>query len=338
MPHLWNLARRDIDFSPEPGRFILTGSAVPADDATRHTGATRFIRIRQRTMTWAEKTHALHTEGVSLSGLFQGHQPKGDLTTAPLSGIVSEVLRPGFPGLIDAPQEIVVRSLVSYLQDIASTDVNRLANLRSEPVVIEQLLTALARSTAAEASIGTLRKDISQVLPAPSETTMAKLLELLRRVFVLEALPAWTGALRSKARLRRSPTYHLADPALAAAALQADAARLTADLNTLGLLFESAVIHDLLVYAEAIGGRVFRYRDSNNHEIDAVITMADGSWGAVEVKLGGGQVERGKTSLNTAIAQINADPPAFRAVITSTGFTAVLPNGTLTFPLSALRP
>ena len=113
---------------------------------------------------------------------------------------------------------------------------------------------------------------------------------------------------------------------------------MTADLNTLGLLFESAVIHDLLVYAEAIGGRVFRYRDSNNHEIDAVITMADGSWGAVEVKLGGGQVERGKTSLNTAIAQINADPPAFRAVITGTGFTAVLPDGTLTFPLSALRP
>ena len=338
IPQIWNLARREVDFSAEHGRFILTGSAVPAADPIRHTGATRFIRVRQRTMTWAEKDNRLNDDGVSLRALLDGVRPSSSMSTAPLDEIIRGILRPGFPGLLNAPPDIGARSMESYIKDIATTDLNRLANLRSEPAVIEQLIPSLARSTASDVSQSTLRRDISRTLPAPSEATVAKLLELLERVFILEPIHPWAVSLRSKARLRRSPKYHLADPALAAAALHADAARLGADLETLGFLFESAVIHDLLVYTEALGGHLYHYRDSNGHEIDAVITMPNGTWAAIEVKIGGGQVQRGAQSLASAIAQIDMAPPAFKAVITGTGFKAALPDGTITFPLHELRP
>ena len=338
VPQIWNLARREVDFSPEPGRFILTGSAVPTADPIRHTGAARFIRVRQRTMTWAEKSGCLNADGVSLRALFDGAIPQPSMSAAPLEQIVHGILHPGFPGLLSAPSDIAARSMESYIKDIATTDLNRLASLRSEPAVVEQLIASLARSTASEVSQATLRKDMSRTLPAPSEGTTAKLLELLERVFLLETIRPWAVSLRSKARLRRSPKYHLADPALAAAALHADANRLSTDLATLGFLFESAVVHDLLVYAEALGGHVHHYRDSNGHEIDAVLTMPNGNWAAIEVKLGGGQSQRGAGSLTSAVAQIDTAPPTFKAVITGTGFTATLPDGTITFPLQALRP
>ena len=338
VPQIWNLARREVDFSPEPGRFILTGSAVPTADPIRHTGAARFIRVRQRTMTWAEKGDCLNDDGVSLRALFDGAIPQPSMSTAPLEQIVHGILHPGFPGLLSAPSDIAARSMESYIKDIATTDLNRLASLRSEPAVVEQLIASLARSTASEISQATLRKDMSRTLPAPSEGTTAKLLELLERVFLLETIQPWAVSLRSKARLRRSPKYHLADPALAAAALHADANRLSTDLATLGFLFESAVVHDLLVYAEALGGHVYHYRDSNGHEIDAVLTMPNGNWAAIEVKLGGAQAQRGAGSLTSAVAQIDTAPPTFKAVITGTGFTATLPDGTITFPLQALRP
>ncbi|MCL3777431.1 MULTISPECIES: DUF4143 domain-containing protein [unclassified Actinomyces] len=338
VPQVWNLARRAVDFSNQPGRFILTGSAVPTADSIRHTGASRFVRIRQRTMTWAEKTGELTSPGVRLCDLFAGSDLTSSMHASSLADVVDNLLIPGFPALRNATAAVRTRALTGYLRDTATTDLGRLAMLRSEPVLVEQMLAALARSTATDVSQATLRRDIARVLPAPSEATVAKLLELLQRVFVVEAVPPWTTALRSKARLRRSSAYHLADPALAAAALGAGAARLKRDLETLGFLFESAVVHDLLVYAEAAGGRVYRYRDSNGHEIDAVITMPDGAWAAVEVKLGGGQVSAGAARLVQAVAQLDAPPPAFRAVITGTGFTATLPDGTLTFPLDALRP
>ena len=175
-------------------------------------------------------------------------------------------------------------------------------------------------------------------LPRAVDPLMARVLTLPERVFILEAIPPWAVSLRSKARLRRSPKYHLADPALAAAALHADTSRLSADPETLGFLFESAVIHDLLAHTEALGGHLYHYRDSNGHEIDAVITMPNGSWAAIEVKIGGGQVQRGAQSLASAIAQIDMAPPAFKAVIIGTGFRATLPDGTITFPLHELRP
>jgi predicted AAA+ superfamily ATPase len=338
-PQLWNLVRRAVDATAEPGLFILTGSAVPPDDVTRHTGAGRFLRLRERTMSWWEKLDSA-TGAVSLAGLFEGSLPKTDLGAAPdLDTVIDNLLRPGFPAMTALAAAQSADRLRGYIDDVARTDIRRVADIRHEPEVIKQLIVGLARSVASEVTYKTLAADIRVVAPTIDEETVSNYVGLLQRLFVVEAQRPWTPALRSRARVRTSPKFHLVDPALAAAALGAGAQQLRADLNTLGTLFESAVVHDLTVLTP--GGEVRHYRDSNGKEIDAILTLPDGRWGAVEVKLGGQQVGAGAQSLQAVIAQVDTaaiGEPTFRLVVTGTGPILVTDDGTVTAPLTALGP
>jgi uncharacterized protein len=340
-PELWNLVRRAVDSAVEPGRFILTGSSVPADDVTRHTGAGRFLRLRQRTMSWWEKLDA-PTCSVSISGLFDGDLPKTDLDASPdLDTVIDNLLRPGFPAMTALSPSQSSDRLRAYIDDVARTDIRRIADIRHEPEVVKQLIAALARSVASEVTFKTLAADVRAVAPTIDEETVSNYVGLLQRLFIVEAQRPWTPKLRSRARVRTSPKLHLVDPALAAAALGAGPQQLRGDLNTLGILFESAVVHDLTVLASRIDGAVTHYRDSNNKEIDAIVTLPDGRWGAVEVKLGGQQLTAGVKSLQAAIAQVDIaaiGDPAFRLVVTGTGPILVTDDGTVTAPLTALAP
>lgn len=338
---LWNLVRRAVDAGPGPGRFILTGSAVPDDDATRHTGAGRFLRIRQRTMSWREKLETTGTS-VSLAGLFDGEQPASDLTTSTdLDAVVDGILRPGFPAMTRLEPEQSAARLGAYIDDAARVDIHRLADVRHSPTVIIHLIRALARSTASEVTFATLASDLRSVAPAIDPETVSRYVDLLGRVFLVEAQQPWTPTLRSRARIRTAPKLHLVDAALAAAALGAGRRTLLADVETLGLLFESAVVHDLTVFAATIAGEVRHYRDSNGYEIDAIVSLPDGRWGAVEVKLGGKQLATGAASLDRAVAQIDTTrtgEPAFRLVVTGTGPVVVTESGTVSAPLHTLAP
>lgn len=340
-PELWNLVRRAVDASPERGRFILTGSALPADDITRHTGAGRFLRLRQRTMSWWEKLPPASTS-LSLGDLFEGATPTPNLDAAPdLDDVVDGVLRPGFPALVDLDPDQSATSLRAYLDEVGRADIQRLADVRHGPDVIRRLIVAIARSVASEVAFTTLTADVRAVAPSINAETISTYVGLLERMFVVEAQQPWAPALRSRARLRTAAKLHLVDPALAAAALGAGARQLRGDLTTLGLLFESAVVHDLAVHASAFGGEVRHYRDSNGKEIDAIITLPDGRWAAVEVKLGGPQMSAGALSLRDAVAQIDTEvvgEPALRLVVTGTGPILTLDDGTVTCPLRALAP
>ncbi|MGA4508536.1 ATP-binding protein [Propionibacteriaceae bacterium G1746] len=224
---------------------------------------------------------------------------------------------------------------------MARTDIRRLADIRHEPRVVKQLIAALARSVASEVTYKTLAADVRAVAPAIDEETISNYVRLLQRLFVVEEQPPWTPALRSRARVRTTPKLHLVDPAMAAAALGAGADHLRADLTTLGVLFESAVVHDLAVLVSAIDGEVSHYRDSNGHEIDAVLTLPDGRWAAVQVKLGARQLASGAGSLARVIEHVDAavvGEPAFRLVVTGTGPVLVTDDGTVTAPLAALAP
>ncbi|MGL5830127.1 MAG: ATP-binding protein, partial [Angustibacter sp.] len=303
-PELWNMVRRAVDSAPQPGRFILTGSAAAPDDATRHTGAGRFLRLRERTMSWWEKLDA-PTSAVSLAGLFEGRLPQTDLGAAPkLDCVIDHLLRPGFPAMTALSPEQAEDRLRGYIDDVARTDIQRIADIRHHPEVIKQLIAALARAVASEVTYRTLASDLRTVAPVIDEETVSNYVGLLRRLYIVEAQPPWAPALRSRARVRTSPKLHLVDAALAAAALGAGSTRLHRDLTTLGTLFESAVVHDLTVYASGMGGEVSHYRDSNGKEIDAIITLPDGRWGAVEVRLGGQQIAAGVASLQAVIDQI----------------------------------
>lgn len=340
-PDLWNLVRRAVDATPERGRFILTGSAVPADDATRHTGAGRILRLRQRTMSSWEKLEPASTS-VSLSALFDGMRPSPDLDAAPhLDVVIDDVLRPGFPALVDLDVENSATFLRAYVDEIGRADIQRLADVRHSPDVIRRLIAAIARSVASDVAFTTLTADVRTVAPSINAETVSTYVGLLERMFIVEEQRPWTPALRSRARLRTAPKLHLVDPALAAAVLGAGHHQLRSDLTTLGLLFESAVVHDLAVLTTALGGEVRHYRDSNGKEIDAVITLPDGRWAAVEVKLGGPQVTAGAASLRDAVAQIDTvavGEPAFRLVVTGTGPVIMFDDDTVTCPLRALAP
>lgn len=340
-PELWNLVRRAVDSAAEPGRFILTGSAVPADDVTRHTGAGRFLRLRQRTMTWSEKLEA-PAHSVSLAGLFSGELPAADLTAGPeLDEVIENLLRPGFPAMTGLSLAQSADRLRGYIDDVARTDIHRIADVRRDPEAIKQLIAALARSVASEVTFQTLAEGVRAIAPRIEANTVSTYVGLLGRLFIVEAQQPWTPALRSRARMRTSPKLHLVDPALAAAALGAGSKQLKAELSTLGVLFESAVVHDLTVFASTLGGEVRHYRDSNEKEIDAVVTLPDGRWAAVEVKLSGTQVPYAIGALRDVIRQIDTDlvgEPAFRLVVTGTGPILVADDGTITVPLSALAP
>lgn len=340
-PVLWNLVRRAVDAASEPGQYILTGSAVPDDDATRHTGAGRFLRIRQRTMTWWERNPG-SVPAVSLTCLFAGEHPSSNTGRAPsLDDVIEMLLQSGFPAMSALNPVQVAARLRGYLDEVARTDIHRLADVRHEPNVIKALLTALSRSVASEVTYSTLVADLKVVAPRIDPETVSKYVELLERLFIVERQSAWTPALRSRARLRTSPKFHLADPALAAVALGAGTPQLAGDLATLGTLFESAVVHDLNVYASALGGEVRHYRDSNGNEIDAIVSLPDGRWGAVEIKLGGRQLAMGSKSLNKALGHIDikaVGEPVFRLVVTGTGPIMTIDDGTISAPLHALAP
>lgn len=340
-PELWNLVRRAVDASARPGRFILTGSAVPADDVTRHTGAGRFLRLRQRTMSWWEKLGP-GPIAVSLAALFDGARPAPDLDAGPgLDAVVDGVLRPGFPALVDLETDQSAARLRAYVNEVGRTDIQRLADVRHNPDVIRRLIAAIARSVASDVTFATLTADVRAVAPSINAETVSTYVGLLERMFIVEPQQPWTPTLRSRARLRTAAKLHLVDPALSAAVLGAGARQLRRDPTTLGLLFESAVVHDLAVLTAPLDGEIRHYRDSNGKEIDAIVTLPDGRWGAVEVKLGGPQMTAGATTLRDAVSQIDTDAigePAFRLVVTGTGPVLTLDDGTVTCPLRALAP
>lgn len=340
-PEMWNLVRRAVDAGGRRGRFILSGSAVPADDVTRHTGAGRFLRLRLRTMAWYERLPPGPVGTVSLAGLFAGERPIAGREAIDVNDVVTRLLTPGFPALSDLAWAEATTLLRAYIDDVARSDLPRLAAFRRDPAVIGHLIAAIARSPGAEVSYATLAADLQAVAPRINAETVAGYVRLLERLFTVEMLPPWVPRLRSKARLRRTGKCYLADPALAAAVLGADPESLRTDLAVAGMMFEAAAVHDLAVLAAPIGARVHHYRDSTGREIDAVAILPDGRWGAVEIKLGGLAVPRAARSLGAAVEQI--DPaamgaPSFALILTGTGTVATINDTMVTCPLHLLVP
>ncbi len=277
---------------------------------------------------------------MSIARLFEGIRPSAYANTEiELDHVVDHILRPGFPAMTALSPEQSADRLRAYIDDVARTDIRRLADVRHKPDVIRQLIAAISRSVASEVNCTTLANDVRVIAPNIDLETTSSYVELLQRLFIVDSQQPWTPKLRSRARLRVSPKLHLVDASLAAAALGAGPVHLRNDLETLGMLFESAVIHDLMVFVSAMGGEVRHDRDSNGKEIDAVTVLADGRWGAIEVKLGGGQILNGIKSLRRAFDQIDTKTmgdPAFRLVVTGTGPILTADDGTVSAPLSAL--
>lgn len=309
-PALWNAVRHEVDRRGQPGQFILTGSATPADDVTRHSGAGRFRRVLLRPMSLVESGESIET--VPFDHFFS-KRPGAESSVAGVGGpsipdYAELIIRGGWPALVTDPRRSAGDYLRAYLSDIARVGLVD-AGMAVDPVRMQALLRVLARNIATEIAATRLAAEAGIGSPENAHTvsaqTVRRHLDALTRVFVVEEQPAWAPHLRSRVRLRVQPKWHFIDPSLACAALGADAQRLVDDPETLGLLFESLCVRDLRVHADARDGQVFHYRDGSGLEVDAIVELHDGRWAAFEVKLGGtAAVEGASRNLHKLRAKI----------------------------------
>ncbi|MDD5705419.1 MAG: DUF4143 domain-containing protein [Kiritimatiellae bacterium] len=297
-PNVWNAVRHEVDRRGIPGQFILTGSATPADELTRHSGAGRFGRIRLRTLSLSEAGQS--TAHVNFCDLFSKETEVEGIGGPDIRKQAEWMIKGGWPFVLNLEEKKASAYLRSYLEDTARVDVGN----RTDRQRVKALLRALARNLCTETSIRNLMTE-AQIAEESldndtgvSTPTIRKYLDSLARIFILDELPAWKTHIRSKVRQRVSPKWHFVDPSLAAAALGIDSARLLSEPKTLGFFFESLCIRDLRVYADALEGEVATYRDETGLEVDAIVELRDGKWAGFEVKLGGSSlIEEGARSL-----------------------------------------
>jgi predicted AAA+ superfamily ATPase len=239
-----------------------------------------------------------------------------------------------------ALQMRALRQVQDYVDAVINIDVSRVDGVEKSPMRLRALMRSLARNVSTAASITTIHQDIAADEETISEKTISAYLNALRRIFVIEDLPAWNPAMRSKTALRTAPKRHFVDPSIAAAVLRADSASLLSDFNTFGLLFESLCIRDLRVYAQAIDGEVFHYRDKSGLEADAIVLLKDGRWGAVEVKMGAKEIETAAGNLKILREKINLDKmkePSFLMVLTAGELGYKRDDGVYIVPIGCLR-
>jgi predicted AAA+ superfamily ATPase len=338
VPTIWNHVRREVDSRGEPGQFLLTGSATPADDETRHSGGLRFGRVQMRPMSLAELGRS--TGEISLSDLLDGQASRSPDPGITIEDLVEVLVRGGWPGIRERSIEDAARALRDYLDRIRRTDIEGVDGVRRDPERVQGVLRSLARHVGTRAALTTIAADAGTAGKTVSDDTVSEYLKALTRLMIVEDQPAWNTHLRSSHALRTTPTRHFTDPSLAVAALHATPATLLRDLNVFGLLFESMVVRDLRVYAQPLDGELFHYRDQSGLEVDAIVDAGE-RWAAFEVKLGAGQVDHAAESLKRFVDRVDTakrGEPALLGVIVGSGYGYVRPDGIHVIPVGALGP
>lgn len=338
-PTIWNHVRRTIDDRSDPGQFILTGSAVPADDITRHTGAGRITRLRMRPMSLFETSQS--TGVISLADLLEGNMSASADPGLTVADLAQGIAIGGWPGLRGRSLRDRLLAVRDYLEEVARVDVGRVDAAYRDPNRVARLLVSLARNVATHAAATTLARDTGGVDGPLKDDTVREYLGALERLMIVEDQPAWAPHLRSRHRLRIAPKRHFVDPSLAVAALRTTPDRLLGDLELLGFLFESLVVRDLRIYAQAADAHVSQYRDDGGLEVDAIVEAGDGRWMAFEVKLGHGQIDDGAVSLMRFADRVDTarcGRPALLGVIVATGYGYRRKDGVAVIPVGALGP
>ena len=341
-PILWDNIRFESDHRDELGLFILTGSSVPADmNEVIHSGTGRIGWLKMRTMSLWESGDS--TGEVSLSELFTTPDVISGISLIDLEKIAFLSCRGGWPLAVNMDDEIALDQAFDYIEAIEKRDISMSDGVNRDPVRTHRLLRSYARHQGSQASYGTIRADmIANESDTISEDTIASYINALKKIFVIEDSEAWNPNLRSKSAIRTSDTKYFTDPSIATAALGLGPSDLINDLNTFGLIFETLCIRDLRVYAEALNGKVYHFRDRNGLECDAVIHLRDGSYGLVEIKLGGDDlINEGVKTLKSLSCKIDTERmkhPSFLMVLTAAGSYAYRrEDGVYVVPIGCLK-
>lgn len=341
-PKLWDAVRFEVDHRDELGQFILTGSAVPASyEEIHHTGTGRFSWILMRPMSLFE---SLDSNGeVSLKELFEAPEQIDGENHLDLNQLAFLVCRGGWPRAADLDGEIALEQAFDYYDAVVKSDISRADGINRNPERVKRLMRSYARNQGSQATNSVLKDDIAANDADSLDTdTVYSYITALKKIFVIEEMEAWNPNLRSKTAIRTSNTRYFVDPSIAAAALGLGPQDLIADLNTFGLLFETMCIRDLRVFADALNGKVYHYRDKTELECDAVIHLRNGSYGLIEIKLGGDKlIEEGAENLKKLrdrIDTVKMKEPSFLMVIVGVGDYAYRrPDGVYVVPIGCLK-
>ena len=349
-PNLWDAVKFHADHDNDEGMFILTGSVKPNSEGIRDVGAGRFTTLVMRTMSLFES--GLSTGEVSMGALFSGIQADG-YSDLDLEGVASALVRGGWPKSIGRSEGAAHKLVRAYCEALLRTNVSMpgIPDIEEKGAVGEvserdmhrmaRVLRSLSRNTATQVPMTTILEDVNSDQRSMDRNILSRYIKALQEIYAVEDLPAWTPNLRSKTAIRTSDTRHMSDPAIAAYFLDAGPEDLIGDLKTFGLLFESMVIRDLRVYAQANDGKVYHYRDKDGLEADAIVHLFGGRWAAFEVKLGGQDaIDHGTKTLMALRDKVGGEgmkPPSFLAVITATGYAYTRPDGVHVIPIGCLR-
>jgi predicted AAA+ superfamily ATPase len=341
-PSLWDSIRFESDHSSSLGLFILTGSAVPADlSQVVHTGTGRIGWLRMRPMSLWESEDS--TGEVSLEELFTTPAIIKGTSAINLEKIAFLTCRGGWPLAVNMKSDIALDQAFDYVDAVEKRDVSLADGVNRDPSRTHRLLRSYARHQGSQANYATIKADLqANEAESFSEETIASYINALKKIFVIEDSEAWNPNLRSKSAIRTSDTRYFSDPSIATAALGLGPSDLINDLNTFGLIFETLCVRDLRVYAEALNGKVYHFRDKNGLECDAVIHLRNGSYGLVEIKIGGDNlIEEGAKTLKDLAGKIDLDrmkSPSFLMVLTAVGTYAYRrEDGVYVVPVGCLK-
>lgn len=337
-PVLWDAVRFEVDKRGETGQFILTGSAVPSDNVTAHTGTGRISRLMMRPMSLFESLESNGT--VSLYALFNGLQDIEAISELSIEQIAFALCRGGWPASVKLQGPAALRMAMDYVEAVINYDVSRVDNVEKNPERVRLLLRSLARNIATTATYQTISNDIEATDITISDKTISSYMNSLRRIFLVEDLPAWSPSLRSKTAIRTSPKRHFVDPSIAAAVLRTNPEGILKDFQYFGFLFEALCTRDIRVYAQNNDGDVFHYRDKSGLESDLIVRLRDGRWAAIEVKLGKKQIDEAAENLLTLKARINEDKmgeASFLMIITGGQYAYRRSDGVFVVPVGCLR-
>lgn len=346
VPKLWDTVRYTVDFRKKFGQFILTGSAVPDKEAEKeieHSGAGRFAWLKMRPMSLFESGES--NGKVSLTTLFNSSEVVLAKNNLSLRDIAFLICRGGWPLAVGLPEDISLEQAMDYYDAVTKEDIVKYDGVKRSSTKIDALMRAYARHQGTQVSIDKLKEDlVNNDATSMDDKTISSYLDILRKIFVIEDMEAWNPNIRSKTAIRSSNTRYFIDSSIATSALRIGPDDLLNDLNTMGFLFETLCVRDLRVYADALGGNVFHYRDKNGLECDAVIHLRTGEYGLIEIKLGGETaIEQGAKNINLLESQIDTSKmkaPSFKMILTATGEFAYRrkSDGVYVVPVGCLRP
>jgi predicted AAA+ superfamily ATPase len=338
-PVLWDAVRFEVDKRAERGLFILTGSAVPPENVTAHTGTGRISRMIMRPMSLFE---SLESNGlISIGALFNGKQKETDaISDLTIEQIAFLICRGGWPASIGQEKETALRMARDYVEAIIHQDISRVDNIEKNPERVRLLLRSLARNISTTANYQTIKQDIEATDISISDKTISTYINALRRIFVVEDINAWSPSLRSKTAIRTSEKRHFVDPSLATAVMRINPEGVLADFEYFGFLFESLCTRDIRIYAQANDADVFHYRDKTGLEADLIIRQRNGKWAAIEIKLGNKQIEEAAQNLLTLRAKIDEEKmgkDSFLMIVTGGQYAYQRNDGIWVVPIGCLR-